>query len=93
MKDMLKIQEIPFCPNAYQFESLDRKRMRQEPKLAEFHKWLVSNTANGFITRQETVSMLPPVALDLQPHHKGRFLKLLLCIIYFYSCCLLPFIH
>ena len=66
----LKMRPISFVPNSYQFQTLDRKRMRREAHLSSFHSWLVTNTTNGFITRQETVSMLPPVALDIQPHHR-----------------------
>ena len=66
----LHITKIPFVKDAFQFISLDRKTMRRAPRFQKFHKWLVANTQNGFITRQETVSMLPPVALDVQPHHR-----------------------
>jgi len=33
------------------------------------HKWMKQHTDNGNITRQEAVSMVPPLALDVQPHH------------------------
>ena len=32
-------------------------------------------TSQGYITRQEAVSMIPPLLLDVKPHHKvGVFL-------------------
>lgn len=36
---------------------------------AEFHSWLTSLMESGNITRQEAVSMLPPLFLDVQPSH------------------------
>ena len=48
----------------------DRRSIRKTPELEELHKWLVTHTDNGNITRQEAVSMVPPLALNVQPHHK-----------------------
>eukprot|EP01035_Chromulina_nebulosa_P018020 gene18020-23661_t len=48
----------------------DRRQIRRVPELEELHKWLIKHTDNGNITRQEAVSMIPPLALDVQPHHK-----------------------
>ena len=66
----LELKKLSFVSNSYQFNSLDRKAIRRKEHLSEFHSWLVTNTTNGFITRQETVSMLPPVVLGVEPHHK-----------------------
>jgi 16S rRNA C967 or C1407 C5-methylase (RsmB/RsmF family) len=38
--------------------------------LKGLHEWMVKNTDNGNITRQEAVSMVPPLALDVKPHHR-----------------------
>ncbi|ORY05842.1 S-adenosyl-L-methionine-dependent methyltransferase [Basidiobolus meristosporus CBS 931.73] len=46
-----------------------RSQLRKSPELANFHKFLVSETDVGNISRQEAVSMLPPLLLDVQPHH------------------------
>ena len=55
---------IPFgSPFAYQFETLDRGRMRKHPALKPLHEWLVQMTECGRVTRQETVSMIPPIVL------------------------------
>jgi len=51
---------------AYQL-SVDRRTIRRNPALAKFHEWLKIQTDCGHITRQETVSMIPPVVLDSQP--------------------------
>ncbi|GKZ00445.1 hypothetical protein MPSEU_000997100 [Mayamaea pseudoterrestris] len=62
------IQAIPFLPGAYQF-SLDRTTIRKHPALEKLHHWLKEKTDAGFISRQETVSMIPPVVLNVQPSH------------------------
>lgn len=38
-------------------------------KQAGFHTWLTGLMESGNITRQEAVSMLPPLFLDVQPKH------------------------
>lgn len=43
--------------------------MRSHPLLRELHQFLVSETDIGVISRQEAVSMVPPLLLDIQPHH------------------------
>ncbi|XP_053570553.1 RNA cytosine C(5)-methyltransferase NSUN2 [Bombina bombina] len=50
--------------------NLSRKIIRKSPELEKFHHFLVSETESGNISRQETVSMIPPVLLNVQPHHK-----------------------
>ncbi|CAN0473345.1 unnamed protein product, partial [Hapterophycus canaliculatus] len=42
---------------------------RSLPRQAEFHGWLTGLMESGNITRQEAVSMLPPLFLDVQPKH------------------------
>jgi 16S rRNA C967 or C1407 C5-methylase (RsmB/RsmF family) len=53
---------------AYQLET-DRAMIRKQPILAAFHRWLVEASENGDITRQEAVSMIPPMLLDIDPSH------------------------
>jgi 16S rRNA C967 or C1407 C5-methylase (RsmB/RsmF family) len=62
------VEPIPYIPHAYQL-NVDRRTIRRHPKLAEFHDWLKIITEAGFVTRQETVSMIPPIVLNVQPHH------------------------
>lgn len=50
--------------------NLSRKILRKSPRLERFHQFLVSETESGNISRQEAVSMIPPLLLNVQPHHK-----------------------
>jgi len=68
MKKLAPAKPIPYIPNAYQL-SVDRRTIRRNPALQEFHEWLKLQSDAGFITRQETVSMIPPVVLSAEPHH------------------------
>jgi 16S rRNA C967 or C1407 C5-methylase (RsmB/RsmF family) len=67
-KKIAPAKRIPYIPHAYQL-SLDRRTIRRNPALEKFHTWLTTQTSAGFITRQETVSMIPPVVLTVEPHH------------------------
>src|SRR5689334_18037132 len=42
--------------------------VRKFPPFSKFQKFLVSETSVGNITRQEVVSMIPPLLMDLKPH-------------------------
>ncbi|XP_041100638.1 RNA cytosine-C(5)-methyltransferase NSUN2-like [Polyodon spathula] len=50
--------------------NLSRKILRKSPLLEKFHQFLVSETESGNISRQEAVSMIPPLLLKIAPHHK-----------------------
>ena len=50
--------------------SITRKDIRKEEALFRLHNFLISETESGNISRQETVSMIPPLVLDVKPHHK-----------------------
>ncbi|XP_076016043.1 RNA cytosine C(5)-methyltransferase NSUN2 [Genypterus blacodes] len=50
--------------------NLSRKIIRKSPLLEKFHQFLVSETESGNISRQEAVSMIPPLLLKIQSHHK-----------------------
>ena len=43
--------------------------MRRSPLLKQFQNFLVSETQIGNISRQEAVSMIPPLVLDAKPGH------------------------
>lgn len=62
------ITKLSFLEAGYQL-GLDRAAIRKDPKLVPLFDWLKEQTSTGFITRQETVSMIPPVVLDPQPSH------------------------
>lgn len=42
----------------------------QMPILEAIHEWMKKENEAGGITRQEAVSMVPPLFLDVRPHHK-----------------------
>lgn len=44
---------------------------RDHEPLSVFRDFLLHHTAEGSITRQEAASMLPPLLLDVQPHHRA----------------------
>lgn len=56
---------------------LTRKDIRRNEAYYRLHNFLISETENGTISRQETVSMIPPLVLDVQPHHKVCFIDIL----------------
>lgn len=68
VKMIAPAKSITFIPHAYQL-NLDRQTIRRNPTLNPFHEWLKVQTEAGFITRQETVSMIPPVVLDPERQH------------------------
>lgn len=63
--------QIPWYPGglAWQF-NVPKKVLRKQQEFKNFHSFLVFETEIGNISRQEAVSMLPPLFLDVQPHHK-----------------------
>lgn len=65
------VKQLSWYPNgmAYQLGT-DRKSIRKLEVLKDLHRWMIEHTDNGNITRQEAVSMVPPLALDVAPHHK-----------------------
>jgi hypothetical protein len=61
-------KRISFVPHAYQL-AIDRHTIRKNPSLTKLFTWLKIQTEAGFVTRQETVSMIPPVVMDIKSHH------------------------
>lgn len=57
--------------------ALSRKDIRRSEAYYRLHNFLINETKNGTISRQETVSMIPPLALDIKSHHKVSFLAIL----------------
>lgn len=62
---------LPWYPNemAWQLE-LSRKDIRRSENFYKLHNFLIAETTTGSISRQEAVSMIPPIVLDVKPHHK-----------------------
>jgi len=62
---------LPWYPDslAYQLNAT-RKDIRREEIYFKLHNFLVAETDCGSISRQETVSMIPPLVLGVEPHHR-----------------------
>ncbi|KAH8273510.1 hypothetical protein KR018_009055 [Drosophila ironensis] len=62
---------LPWYPNglAYQLH-LTRKDIRRSEPLYRLHNFLIVETSAGGISRQEAVSMIPPIVLDVKPTDK-----------------------
>lgn len=61
---VIQLQRLEFLPHAYQM-GLDRSTIRKNPALEPLHAWLKQQVASGAVTRQETVSMVPPILLSV----------------------------
>mmetsp|Transcript_15450 Transcript_15450/g.43228 ORF Transcript_15450/g.43228 Transcript_15450/m.43228 type:complete len:1047 (+) Transcript_15450:183-3323(+) len=61
---------LPWYPNrlAWQF-SFSRQQLRKTPELTAIHEFVKRENECGSITRQEAVSMVPPLFLDVKPEH------------------------
>jgi 16S rRNA C967 or C1407 C5-methylase (RsmB/RsmF family) len=65
------LEVLPWYPHGCGFKlGVDRRSIRKDESLTDLHKWMIQHTDNGNITRQEAVSMVPPLALNVLPHHK-----------------------
>lgn len=63
------VKQMEWLKCAYKLGT-DRKSIRKFPELKLLHKWMMQHTDCGNITRQEAVSMVPPLALNVSPNHK-----------------------
>merc|ERR550532_269877 len=48
---------------------ISRNEIRKNGLLGEYHKFLLTEADCGNLVRQELVSQIPPLLLDVQPHH------------------------
>lgn len=63
-------QPVPWYPDSLAWWMTTPKNViRRYPPFAKFQKFLVSETSVGNISRQEVVSMIPPLLLDVKPGH------------------------
>lgn len=69
--EKMRPKSLPFYPNelAWQLQ-LTRKDIRRSEAYFKLHNFLIAETSSGNISRQEVVSMIPPLVLDVKPHHK-----------------------
>lgn len=59
---------VPWYPDELAWSMTTSKTViRKSPPFAKFQKFLVSETSVGNISRQEIVSMIPPLVMDLRP--------------------------
>ncbi|KAJ4714480.1 tRNA (Cytosine(34)-C(5))-methyltransferase [Melia azedarach] len=64
------IRPLPWYPNNLAWHSsFSRMQLRKNQTLERFHEFLKLENEIGNITRQEAVSMVPPLFLDVQPDH------------------------
>lgn len=71
IKSMDEIQPptpIPFYPDqlGWQYQ-VSRSQIKSNPIYKKFHEFLVAETEVGNISRQEVVSMIPVLLLDVKP--------------------------
>lgn len=50
--------------------AFSRAQLRKLPILKQVHELIIRENDAGAITRQEAVSMIPSLLLDVQPHHR-----------------------
>ncbi|VVB09736.1 unnamed protein product [Arabis nemorensis] len=64
------IKPLPWYPKNLAWHSnFSRKQIRKNQTLERFHEFLKLENEVGNITRQEAVSMVPPLFLDVHPDH------------------------
>lgn len=69
-EENLVLEPINWYPDELAWNSnLSRRFIRRSEVLKKLHRFLVEDSECGAITRQEAVSMIPPMLLDVQPHH------------------------
>lgn len=62
------IERVDWFPDGLAFvANLSRENMRKHPGLKKLQRFINFATDSGLLTRQELVSMIPPLFLDLQP--------------------------
>ncbi|RWS29108.1 tRNA (cytosine(34)-C(5))-methyltransferase-like protein, partial [Leptotrombidium deliense] len=62
------ISTLKWYPNKCAFQTkLSRVEIRKSESLQRLHSFLLSETDSGNISRQEAVSMIPPLLLDVRP--------------------------
>lgn len=66
-------RSLPWYPDGLGWQiDCPKNELRKSEVLRRLHKWLVRETELGNVSRQEAVSMIPPLLLGVQPHHTVR---------------------
>lgn len=62
---------LPWYPNELAWQlNIAKSDIKKVETLKKLHKFMISEQEGGHITRQEAVSMIPPLLLDVKPHHR-----------------------
>ncbi|KAG8806627.1 hypothetical protein FRC17_004894 [Serendipita sp. 399] len=62
---------LPWYPGGFAWQvNVHKSVIRKVPEFQNMQRFLVYETEVGNISRQEAVSMLPPLVLDVEPHHR-----------------------
>ncbi|KAI8882372.1 S-adenosyl-L-methionine-dependent methyltransferase, partial [Backusella circina FSU 941] len=62
-------QPLAWYPDQFGWKvNAPRLVLKKSPELSKFHKFIVTETEAGNLSRQEAVSMIPPLLMDIQPH-------------------------
>ncbi|MCO5599395.1 hypothetical protein L7F22_053497 [Adiantum nelumboides] len=65
------VKPLPWYPGKFAWHlNFSRMQLRKNQTLARLHEFLKRENEIGNITRQEAVSMVPPLFLDVQPNHQ-----------------------
>ncbi|XP_046563738.1 RNA cytosine-C(5)-methyltransferase NSUN2-like [Haliotis rubra] len=64
-------KNLPWYPEEMAWHiDMSRKYIRSSNVMQKLHEFLIAETESGNISRQEAVSMIPPLLMDIKPHHK-----------------------
>jgi len=70
-REIVRPTKLSWYPDGMAWQlNITRKDIRRDEAFFKLHNFLISETESGNISRQETVSMIPPLVLDVKPHHK-----------------------
>ncbi|XP_062582510.1 RNA cytosine-C(5)-methyltransferase NSUN2-like [Saccostrea cucullata] len=71
LSDKPKVVCLPWYPDelGWQLNS-SRQEVRKDARFEKLKTFLLQETESGSISRQEAVSMIPPMLMDVKPHHK-----------------------
>lgn len=70
-KDACRIKNWDFYPEKLLHEmNVERHVFRKDPGMKAIHKYVQMGNDAGLLTRQEIVSMIPPLILGVEPGHK-----------------------
>lgn len=65
--EQLELKNVPWYPRELVWQlNIFRQELRKNKSFQNLHKFINEATVAGLISRQELVSMLPPLLLDIQ---------------------------